>query len=41
MLAKTPQVSPLIAAAGIGVFRAGRWQNRHVDVSLSPRVIGT
>ena len=41
MLAKTPQISPLVAASGIGVHRAGRWLIRNVDLAVPPGEIVT
>lgn len=41
MLAKSPLPIPLVSAAGIGVFRAGRWLIRNVDLSVSPGEIVT
>jgi zinc transport system ATP-binding protein len=41
MIEKTPQLTPLVSAAGIGVFRGGRWLIRNVDLSVSPGEIVT
>jgi zinc transport system ATP-binding protein len=41
MLARSPQTIPLVSAAGIGVFRSGRWLIRNVDLSVSPGEIVT
>jgi zinc transport system ATP-binding protein len=41
MLEKTPQLTPLVSAAGIGVFRSGRWLIRNVDLAVRPGEIVT